>query len=90
MQGISLCTDTGDSSGSLSQSETFQPSTRRNTSPSLPAIPVAAAPMARFCGEIILPSTPPELLAAVSSTGWTPAALAAVTCREPKTASAEV
>ena len=29
-------------------------------SPSLPAMPTAAAPIARFCGEIILPSTPPE------------------------------
>src|SRR3954463_4683420 len=57
--------------------------TRRNRSPSLPVMPTAAAPIARFCGEIILPSTPPELLPAASSVGDRCAFCAAVTCRAP-------
>ena len=44
----------------ISSRPMLQPSTRRNSSPSRPPSPTAAAPMARFCGEIILPSTPPE------------------------------
>ena len=53
-------------------------------------MPTAAAPMARFCGEIILPSTPPELFAAASRVGERPASLAAVTCSAPKSAFEEV
>jgi hypothetical protein len=36
-------------------------------------MPTAAAAMARFCGEIILPSTPPELFEAAISTSDSPA-----------------
>ena len=39
--------------------------------------------MARFCGEIIFPSTPPELLAAAISAGDRPASLAAAICSAP-------
>src|SRR3954452_11344232 len=39
--------------------------------------------MARFWGEIIFPSTPPELLAAAISVGDRPASCAAVTWRAP-------
>src|SRR3984957_9552451 len=62
---------------------TLQMNTRRKMSPSLPCTPTAAAAMARFCGEIILPSTPPELLPAAISTGDRPALAAAGTCRAP-------
>src|ERR1700736_6212863 len=61
----------------------LQMNTRRKMSPSLPCTPTAAATMARFCGEIILPSTPPELLLAAISTGDSPALAAAVTCSAP-------
>src|SRR5664280_3120317 len=61
----------------------LQPSTRRNSSPSCPAMPTAPAAIARFCGETILPSTPPELLAAAMSSGFRPVCLAAVTCTAP-------
>src|SRR3954467_7581628 len=40
--------------------------------------------MARFWGETILPSTPPEELAAASRLGSRPARLAADTCSTPK------
>src|SRR3979409_598648 len=46
--------------------------TRRKMSPSFPCNSTAAAAMARFCGEIILPSTPPELLPAAISHGGGP------------------
>src|SRR5438045_667013 len=49
----------------------------------LPGGPTAAAAMARFCGEIILPSTPPEEFAAAIRTGFSPVWWAAVTCRAP-------
>ena len=68
----------------------LQPTTLRKRSPSWPAMPTAAAPMARFCGEIILPSTPPELLAAASSIWSSPASLAASTCSAPNSALDEV
>src|SRR4051812_42386680 len=51
--------------------------------PSCPARPTAAAPIARFCGEIIFASTPPELLAAANSVGESDDLCAAVTCRAP-------
>ncbi len=57
---------------------------------SLPCNPTAAAPIARFCGETIFPSTPPELLPAAISTGESPAFDAAVTCRAPNNELAEV
>src|SRR3954454_2183707 len=53
-------------------------------------MPVAAAAIARFCGEPILPSTPPELLAAAASTSSSPACWAAATCSVPKRALADV
>src|ERR1700753_2573407 len=53
-------------------------------------MPTAAAPMARICGEILLPSTPPELLLAAISTGDSPALAAAVTCKAPNKEFAEV
>src|SRR5215210_6207761 len=68
----------------------LQPTTLRNRSPSWPAMPTAAAPIARFCGEIIFPSTPPELLAAARSVGVTPASFAAATCSPPKRAFDDV
>src|SRR5664280_1937583 len=39
----------------------------RKMLPSLPDMPTAAAAIARFWGEIILPSTPPDELAAAPS-----------------------
>ncbi len=50
----------------------LQPMTLRNSSPSRPDMPTAAAAMARFCGLTILPSTPPEELAPAISTGSNP------------------
>ena len=43
-----------------------------------------------FCGEIILPITPPEELVAAISTGFSPSWLAATTCRLPNRALPEV
>ena len=64
--------------------------TLRKMRPSCPAIPTAEAAIARFCGLIILPSTPPEVLAAASSTGSSPAFTPVCTCRAPNSALAEV
>src|SRR3954451_24668257 len=61
-----------------------QPRTLRKMSPSRPDMLTAAAAMARFCGDTILPSTPPEEFAAAISSGDSPACLAAETCRAPK------
>src|SRR5664279_3086289 len=44
----------------------------RNNSDSLPTKPMAAAPTAIDCGEIILPTTPPEALAATVINGFIP------------------
>src|SRR3954469_8809539 len=49
-------------------------------------MPTAAAPMARFWGEIILPSTPPLEFAAAMSMGERSAFWAADTCSAPKSA----
>src|SRR5690348_13135541 len=73
-----------------SNSSRLQPSTRRKISPSRPGNPTADAAMARFCGLIILPSTPPEELAAASSSGSSPAFAAVCTCNAPNNALAEV
>src|ERR1700712_326337 len=62
---------------------TLQRKTLRKRSPSLPDMPTAAAAIARFCGLIIFPSTPPEELAAASRTGESPDFWAAVTCSAP-------
>src|SRR5437870_1037324 len=64
--------------------------TRRKMSPSRPSRPTAAAAIARFCGEIILPSTPPELFEAASRTGDRCALPAAATCRAPNSEFDEV
>src|SRR3954466_4854369 len=68
----------------------LQPNPLRKTSPSRPDSPTAAAAMARFCGEIILPSTPPEEFEAAISTGSRPAWWAAVTCSAPNSEFDEV
>src|SRR6059058_5140603 len=57
--------------------------TRRKMSPSRPARPTAAAPIARFWGEIIFPSTPPDELPAAINTWLIPASFAAATWRAP-------
>ena len=67
-----------------------QPTTLRKSSPSRPTIPTAAAPMARFCGEIILPMTPADELAAAISVGESPAPCAALTYSAPNSAFEEV
>src|SRR5450759_2348798 len=62
----------------------------RKMSPSLPDMPTAAAAIARFWGEIILPSTPPEELAAAIRAGLSPTLLAAETCKAPNSEFDEV
>src|SRR3954465_9684073 len=66
-----------------STSSRLQPTTRLNRTPSRPAMPTAAAPIARFWGEIILPSTPPELLEEAISVADRSAFCAAATCSAP-------
>ena len=56
---------------------------KRNRSDSLPARPTAAQAMAMDWGEIILPVTPPVVLAATVSTGDRPSWLAVVACSAP-------
>src|SRR6185312_11434614 len=68
----------------------LQPSTRRNRSPSLPCRFTAEAAIARFWGEIILPSTPPEELAAAIRVWDRFACWAAVICSTPKRELEEV
>src|SRR3954453_12822826 len=68
----------------------LHPITRRKRSPSRPASPQTAAPIARFCGEIILPRTPPEELAAASSVGERLALAAGLTCSAPNSEFDEV
>src|ERR1700712_5760965 len=68
----------------------LHPITFRNISPSWPASPTAAAPIARFCGEIIFASTPPELLAAAISVGDRLDLCAAATCSAPNSELVEV
>ena len=63
---------------------------KRNRSDSLPARPTAAQAMAMDWGEIILPVTPPVVLAATVSTGDRPSWLAVVACSAPNKALAEV
>ena len=52
---------------------------RASTSPSRPLRSVTETPVAMFCGEIILPITPPDELAAANRTGLKPSCLAATT-----------
>src|SRR5436190_16365083 len=68
----------------------LQPITRRKMSPSRPAKPTAAAPIARFWGETIFASTPPELFAPAISTGDREALCAAVTWSAPNSELVEV
>ena len=56
----------------------------------MPARPTAAAPIARFWGETILASTPPELLAAAISVGFKFALCAAATWSAPNSELVEV
>ncbi len=62
----------------------------RNRSDSRPTTPTAVAAIVRFCGLIILPTTPPEVLAATSRVGSIPAFCAAVCCRVANSALADV
>ena len=63
---------------------------KRNRSDSLPARPTAAVAMAMDCGEIILPVTPPVVLAATVSTSGRPSCCAVVACKVPNKALADV
>src|SRR3989338_8963391 len=63
---------------------------KRNRSDSLPTRPVAAQATAIDCGEIILPVTPPLVLAATSKVGSTPIWCAVVACSELNRALDEV
>ena len=60
---------------STTSSPTLHLSTRRKMSDSRPSSPTAVAAMVRFCGLIILPTTPPEVFAATSSVGSMPGLL---------------
>ena len=64
--------------------------TCRKMSPSLPARPTAAAPMARFWGEIILPEHAAGGVGGGHQDRVEPASLAASTCRAPNSALEEV
>src|SRR6185437_3833023 len=57
-----------DSTHSSARNATLHTTTRPKMSPPSPFMPTAAAAIARFCGDIILPSTPPELFVAAIST----------------------
>jgi len=61
-----------------------------NISPSLPTMPLAAAPIAMLCGEIILPHTPPVEFAETAKTGFMPNCSAAVLWSEQNSALDEV
>ncbi len=63
---------------------------RASTSPSRPVMPVTEVPVDMFCGEIILPITPPDEFVAAISTGSSPSLFAATTCRLPNNALADV
>src|ERR1700733_1722573 len=63
---------------------------RAKTAPSWPFSWVTAAPVAMFCGEIILPMTPPDELVAANSTGFRFNCRAATTWRLPNNALPEV
>src|SRR5436190_19767327 len=60
------------------------------SSDSLPTKCPAAAATAIDCGEIILPTTPPETFAATVTTGSTPIDVAVAACNFPNNAFAEV
>src|SRR5690606_29041628 len=62
----------------------------RNSSDSRPIKPPAPAATAMDCGDIILPTTPPETLAPTATTGSTPIDDAVTDCSFPKSAFADV
>src|SRR5947209_19910881 len=70
----------------ISRRPTLHPITLRNRLPSSPTLSIAAVPMARFCGEIILASTPPAELAAPNRYGEAPSLAAAPVCNGPNRA----
>ena len=59
---------------------------KRNRFDSLPAKPTAAHATAMDCGEIILPVTPPVVLAATVRFGSMPIWCAVDACKEPNSA----
>src|SRR5664279_1091879 len=63
---------------------------KRNRVPSSPTMPQAAQATASDWGEIILPMTPPEVLAAPIRTGLRPSDSAVAFCRPPKSTLEEV
>ena len=63
---------------------------KRNKSDSFPTKPTAAQAIAIDCGEIILPVTPPLVLAATSNTSGTPICCAVVACKAANKALADV
>ena len=63
---------------------------RAKTTPSWPAILVTETPVAMFCGEIILPITPPDELVAANRMGLRSSCRAATTCRFPNSALPDV
>ena len=64
--------------------------TRLKISPSRPTAPTPAAPTDRFCGLIILPITPAELLVAPIRIGSSPDTRAVVACSGPNNVFDEV
>src|ERR1700761_6454103 len=63
---------------------------KRNSSDSCPTMPEAAQATAMDCGEIILPVTPPVVLAATISTSDDPSTCAVLACRPQNNALDEV
>src|SRR6185369_1225879 len=63
---------------------------KRNRVPSSPTMPQAAVATARDWGEIILPMTPPLVLAAPVRIGLSPSCSAVAFCRPPKRTLLEV
>lgn len=63
---------------------------KRNKSDSFPTKPTAAQAMAIDCGEIILPVTPPLVLAATNNTSGIPICCAVVACNAENKAFEEV
>ena len=63
---------------------------KRNRSDSLPTSPTAAQATAIDCGEIILPVTPPVVLAPIVRIGLTPICCAVTACRLANSALLDV
>ena len=61
-----------------------------SNSGSLPTNPTAAAATAIDCGEIILPTTPPDALAATANSGSIPTLLAVTCCNLANSKLADV